>query len=38
MDLDEHRQVTHEEGMQKMAELGLDLFIETSSKTNTNVK
>ena len=36
-DLENQRQVTYEEGMDKMKGLKLDLFFETSSKNDTNV-
>lgn len=37
-DLDDHRVVSYEEGMEKMKELELDFFFETSAKTSANVK
>lgn len=37
-DLADGREVTYEEGIQKMKDLDLDLFFETSAKTNANVK
>jgi small GTP-binding protein len=38
VDLEENRQITHEEGMQFAQKLGLAGFVETSSKTGQNIE